>query len=173
MVDKESSRELIAEYYSNNRDELTAFVIKRINHVADAEDIVQNVFLRLLTSEKMITEVTLPCLVYTVARNLITDRMRHFSIVCSYEHEVKSAGERTADDTETICSAREVAEMMEQCAAHILSEGCRRIYFMNLCEGKKTAEISKELSVKYKSVEHQLGVARREMRNYISLRMAR
>ena len=80
MIERISSRKLVADYYRDNLAELRAFVRKSIVNDDGAEDIVQNVFLRLLTSEKMISEVTLPCLVYTVARNLITDRIRHFSI---------------------------------------------------------------------------------------------
>lgn len=173
MVNRESSGKLIADYYSSNRDELKTFILKRINNIADAEDIVQNVFLRLLTSEKMITEVTLPCLVYTVARNLITDRMRHFNIVSRYEHDVKGIVGLEANETESVYSVREMMELMERGATHILSDNCRKIYFMNVCDGMKTAEISQQLSINYKSVEHQLGIARKEMRSYIKLRMAR
>ena len=40
-----------------HRDELLAFVSSRLNSSMEAEDIVQNVFLRLLTTDKMITAV--------------------------------------------------------------------------------------------------------------------
>lgn|SRR5574344_56306 len=175
MVNRESSRKLIAQYYSSHIDELKAFIIKRIDNstVADAEDIVQNVFLRLLTSEKMITEVTLPCLVYTVARNLITDRMRHFNIVSRYERDVKGMISVETNETEALESAQEVMELMECGATHILSEDCRKIYFMNVCDGLKTAEISQQLALNYKAVEYQLSIARKEMRSYIKLKMAR
>ena len=64
---------LIETYYTDHRDELLAFVSSRLGGSEESEDIVQNVFLRLLTSDKMITAITLPALVYTMARNLITD----------------------------------------------------------------------------------------------------
>ena len=43
----------------------------------DGREGFQNIFLRLLQMDKMISSVTLPCLVYTVARNLICDYWRH------------------------------------------------------------------------------------------------
>ena len=67
---------LITDYYISHRDELLAFVSSRLGRSDFAEDIVQNVFLKLLTTDKMISEVTLPSLVYTIARNLIkTNRL--------------------------------------------------------------------------------------------------
>ena len=166
MIERNSSRKLVADYYRNNLAELRAFVRKSIVNDDDAEDIVQNVFLRLLTSEKMISEVTLPCLVYTVARNLITDRIRHFSIADRYEHFISHSRAYDDYDAESIYSAREIMEIMERGAAR-LSEKNRRIYMMNVCNGMKTAEISEALSENYKTVEHSLGVARKEVRKYM------
>ena len=62
---------VIETYYTVHRDELLAFVSSRLGGSDEAEDIVQNVFLRLLTSDKLITEITLPALVYTITRHLI------------------------------------------------------------------------------------------------------
>ena len=62
----EKNYSLIANYYITHREELLAYVSSRLSGNSVAEDIVQNVFLRLLTSDKMITETTLPALVYTV-----------------------------------------------------------------------------------------------------------
>lgn len=64
----------IADYYTFHYEELLAFVASRLHIYSDeAEDIVQNVFLRLLQTDRMITPITLPCLVYTMARHLICD----------------------------------------------------------------------------------------------------
>ena len=63
----------LTNYYVTHRDELLAYVSSRLGNSVEAEDLVQNVFLRLLTSDKMITDITLPALVYTIARNLIAD----------------------------------------------------------------------------------------------------
>ena len=63
----------LTNYYVTHRDELLAYVSSRLGNSVEAEDLVQNVFLRLLTSDKMITELTLSALVYTITRNLIND----------------------------------------------------------------------------------------------------
>jgi RNA polymerase sigma-70 factor (ECF subfamily) len=154
---------LITEYYISHRDELLAFVSSRLRGSDFAEDIVQNVFLKLLTTDKMISEVTLPSLVYTVARNLITDYYRRHTNYEEYEHYIKSQG---LSSQESVFSVREITERLERGLAR-LPENCREIYRMHIYGGMKVSEISQELGEGYKSVEHRLGFARKAMRQYL------
>ena len=154
---------LITEYYISHRDELLAFVSSRLRGSDFAEDIVQNVFLKLLTTDKMISEVTLPSLVYTVARNLITDYYRRHTNYEEYEHYIKSQG---LSSQESVFSIREITERLERGLAR-LPENCREIYRMHIYGGMKVSEISQELGEGYKSVEHRLGFARKAMRQYL------
>lgn len=154
---------LITEYYISHRDELLAFVSSRLGGSDFAEDIVQNVFLKLLTTDKMISEVTLPSLVYTVARNLITDYYRRHTNYEEYEHYIKSQG---LSSQESVFSVREITERLERGLAR-LPENCREIYRMHIYGGMKVSEISQELGEGYKSVEHRLGFARKAMRQYL------
>ena len=84
-----NNQHLITNYYITHRDELLAFVSSRLGGRAEAEDVVQNVFLRLLTNTKLITETTLPALVYTTARHMIFDIHRHRANVNDYEHYIR------------------------------------------------------------------------------------
>lgn len=154
---------LITEYYISHRDELLAFVSSRLRGSDFAEDIVQNVFLKLLTTDKMISEVTLPSLVYTVARNLITDYYRRHTNYEEYEHYIKS---QDLSSQESVFSVREITERLERGLAR-LPENCREIYRMHIYGGMKVSEISQELGEGYKSVEHRLGFARKAMRQYL------
>ena len=60
MEQKESKSNLIADYYSQHYDELMTYVSSHLQHADESEDIVQNIFVRLLQMDKMITPVTLP-----------------------------------------------------------------------------------------------------------------
>ena len=159
------SLSLIEAYYTNHRDELLAFASSRLGNTTEAEDIVQNTFLRLLTSDKMITPVTLPCLVYTIVRNQITDYYRRRSTFEEFEHYIKSSCHETAS-TDSIFSAREIVERMERGLLR-LPENCREVYRMHIYGGMKVSEISLELNEGYKSVEHRLGAARKVIRQYM------
>ena len=156
---------LITNYYIAHRDELLAYAVSRLGDCCLAEDIVQNVFLRLLTSDKVISEVTLPALVFAMTRNQVYDYFRHHSAVEQYEHYIKGVCSELTSD-ESILSAREVMEQMERGLAR-LPENCREIYRMHIYDGMKVGEISRALGEGYKSVEHRLGSARKAMRHYL------
>ena len=156
---------LIETYYRDHRDELLAFVSSRLGGAVEAEDIVQNVFLRLLTTDKMITEITLPALTYTIARNLISDYYRRRNTYEEFEHYIK----RSSDDyssMESVISAKELTELLERGLARI-PENFREIYRMHIYGGMKVGEISQILGEGYKSVEHRLGVARKALRSFL------
>ena len=159
------NKSLITNYYSSRRDELLAFVSSRLGGSCEAEDIVQNVFLRLLTTDKMITEVTLHALVYTTARNLIIDYYRRHTVFEEYEHYIKGmCSEETT--TESVFSAREIVEQMERGLTR-LPENYREVYRLHIYGGMKVGEISQQLGEGYKSIEHRLGTARKLMRQFL------
>ena len=156
---------LITNYYIVHRDELLAYAVSRLGDSRLAEDIVQDVFLRLLTSDKIISEITLPALVFAMTRNQVYDYYRHHTTVEQYEHYIKGVCSELTSD-ESILSAREVMEQMERGLAR-LPENCREIYRMHIYDGMKVSEISRELGEGYNSVEHRLGTARKAMRQYL------
>ena len=156
---------LIETYYTDHRDELLAFVSSRLGGSEESEDIVQNVFLRLLTTDKMITEVTLPALVYTITRNLITDYYRRRHTYEAFEHFIKGSSEED-DSMESVFSARELTELLERGLVRV-PENCREIYRLHINGGMKVSEISQTLGEGYKSVEHRLGTARKAVRQYL------
>ena len=156
---------LIETYYTDHRDELLAFVSNHLGGSEESEDIVQNVFLRLLTSDKMITAITLPALVYTMTRNLITDYYRRRHHYEEFEHFLKGSSEET-ESMESVFSASELTELLERGLARI-PENCREIYRMHIYGGMKVSEISLTLGEGYKSVENRLGTARKAVRQYL------
>ena len=159
------NKPLITNYYTTHRDELLAFVSSRLGGSCEAEDIVQNVFLRLLTTDKMITELTLPALVYTTARHLIIDYYRRHTVYEEYEHYIKGLCSETTT-TESVYSAHEIIEQMERGLAR-LPENCREVYRLHIYDGMKVGEISLQLGEHYKSIEHRLGAARKAIRQYL------
>jgi len=149
----------LTNYYVTHRDELLAYVSSRLGNSVEAEDLVQNVFLRLLTSDRMITDITLPALVYTIARNLIADFYRRRTHFEDYEHYLKNT-DSIDESAESILSIRDITEQLERGLARV-PENCREIYRLHVYGGMKVAEISQRLGEGYKSVEHRLGTARK------------
>lgn len=154
---------LIISYYTSHRSELLAFVGSRLGGATEeAEDIVQDVFLHLLTSDRMITAVTLPALVYTAARHRVTDYYRRRNSHEAYGHYLRDTG-GTGSSAESLLNIREMTEQLERGLARV-PERCREIYRMHVYGGMKAGEISRRLGEGYKSVEHRLGAARKAVR---------
>ena len=155
----------LTNYYVTHRDELLAYVSSRLGNSVEAEDLVQNVFLRLLTSDKMITDITLPALVYTIARNQINDYYRRRTHYEAYEHYLKNT-DSIDDSVSSVLNIRDITEQLERGLARV-PENCREIYRLHIYGGMKVAEISERLGEGYKSVEHRLGTARKMIRQHL------
>lgn len=144
---------------------MLAYASTRLGDYEDAEDLVQNTFLRILTSDLLVTEQTLHALVFTICRNLVTDYYRHRASRHEYEHYIQSSYDKGMS-IESVFYAADIVEAMERGMIHI-PEHCRNIYRMHILGGMRVSEISEQTGEKYKTVENRLGLARKQMRNYL------
>ena len=152
---------IISNYYAQHRDEIVDFITVRITDADEAEDMVQDLFLRLLRGHQLITPVTLPCLVYTMARHSIADYYRRRRVRDEYEHYRKNSD--SIGEMESVISARQLMERMERTLAR-LPEACGRIYRLHIYDGLKVSDIAQRLELPYKQVENRLGQARKAVR---------
>ena len=159
-----NNNQLISNYYAAHRDELLSFIAVRITNAIEAEDLVQNIFLRLLRGHHLITPDTLPALIYTMARHAVSDYYRRRRIYEEYEHYIKRSD--CTSEIESLISARQLMERMEHSLAR-LSEECRTVYRLHIYDGMKVSEISQQLSLPYKQVENRLGQARKTVRQQL------
>ena len=160
-----NKNKLISDYYTPHRAELLAYASSRLGDKDEAEDLVQNTFMRLLTTDKMLTEQTLPALVFTICRNLVSDHFRRCAFRHEYEHHIKGTGDDISS-MESVFFAADIVEQMERGLARIPADS-RDIYRMHILGGMRVSEISEQTGQKYKTVENRLGLARRQMRNYL------
>jgi RNA polymerase sigma-70 factor (ECF subfamily) len=160
-----NKQKLISHYYSVHRDELLAYASSRLGDKDEAEDLVQNTFLRLLTSNRLLTEQTLPALIFSICRNLINDYYRRHAFRYEYEHYIRREG-NTKISMESVLFAADIIERMERGLARI-PENCRTVYKMHILGGMRVSEISAETGEKYKTIENRLGLARRQMRQFL------
>lgn len=171
MKKLETKFTIIGKYYAEHFNDLHAFVVSRIKETDSADDIVQNVFIKLLSIDNMLTEDTLSRLVYTIARNLIYDYYRHKKYVNDYSYYIGTKTDVNNCDDSYKYSIDELIEVLD-CGIQRLNENQRKIYRMNVFEDLAVSEISKTLNMNYKSVENKLGSARKVIRKYMSKMLA-
>ena len=153
---------IITKYYAQHRGEIVDFIAVRLTDADEAEDMVQDLFLRLLRGHQLITPVTLPCLVYTMARHSIADYYRRRRVREEFEHYLIKNTD-SIGEIESIISARMLMERMERTLAR-LPEACGRIYRLHIYDGLKVSDIAQQLALPYKQVENRLGQARKAVR---------
>ena len=159
-----NNREIIECYYRDHQSELLAFVSSRLGGSNEAEDIVQDVFLRILLCSNPIMEATLPALAYTIARHLVNDYYRRHTCRTDYAHQLKAHA--PSDSAESVLSIREITEFLERGLLRV-PEQCRELYRMHVYGGMQVREIAQQTGDNYKSVEYRLGIARKEIRKYL------
>ena len=155
---------LISAYYAQHCDEIVGFIAVRIADTAEAEDLTQDIFLRLLSGHRLITPATLPALVYVMASHAVTNYYRRRRVRETYEHYLKNTD--STEEMASLISARQLMERMEHSLAR-LPEACQRIYRLHIYGGMKVSEIANELALPYKQVENRLGQARRTVRQQL------
>ncbi len=157
---------LISNYYAQHRDEIVQFIAVRIADADEAQDLVQDIFLRLLRGHQLITPITLSSLVYTMARHSVTDYYRHRRVYEEYEHYIKRSD--STEEMESIISAHQLMERMERSLAR-LPKACGHIYRLHIYDGLKVSDIAQQLTLPYKQVENRLGQARKHIRQQLRM----
>jgi len=160
-----SNQEIIEQYYRQHRDELLLFVSSRLGAGNGdlAEDMVQELFLRLLQGQRLIAVDTIGSLVITMARNMVADHFRHLYYQRAYEALARSAHAASYEEIEPIVYAHDLEKRIDHCINR-LPQMCAEVYRLHLYEGMRVSDISKALHQDYKAVEYRLGQARREVR---------
>ena len=163
---KMTSVQLIADSYTSYHRSVYLYICYRINNKEEAEDIAQDVFLRLMDYKQMLRPDTVKFFIYTISRNLVNDYLRrHYKkqeiTSYIYDHAITYTNE-----TESLIIAKELS-LLEKHKLRMLSDQRRKIYTMNRFEEKSISEISTELNISPRTVENHLFVSRKVVRDFI------
>lgn len=155
--------------YTAYHDRLLRYIQTRVNNEWDAENLAQDIWVRVLTSERALQADTLLPYLYTIARNLINDYLRrlyaakalHDEMACDFYDDA-------ADESmESSIYAGEIA-CLEQMRVECLPPMRRTIYVMSRYDDMCVADISSELSLSVRTVENHLRLGRKDVRTYLS-----
>ena len=133
-----------------------------------AEDIVQDVFIRLWEHWAFVNPNTIWSLLYTIARNMITDRIRRQYrqedfLSSFYYNEMKETGRNSVEEE---VQYHELEQIHER-AICTLSAKRRQIYKLSFNEELSCPAIAGQMSLSPRTVEGQLLIARKKVRAYL------
>ncbi len=157
------SSNVIATAYVDYYKKVYNYIACRINRPQEAEDLVQDVFLRLLGYQPMIQTETVKYFIFTIARNIVTDYIRHYYVrqqaaVCLYEQAITYTNE-----TEEKILTADLANMELAILENFPSQRMK-IYRLSRYNEKSVDEIAEDLQLSPRTVENHLFLGRKLMR---------
>jgi RNA polymerase sigma-70 factor (ECF subfamily) len=162
-------------------EEIYHIHFKRVFHFAnsftlevqDAEEITQDVFMKLWQKRSTIDiDKNLSNLLFTMAKNLVIDKMRHYTFV---KKGLKIMGETqqlytiNSNNTEHLVNYYELSEIISK-LVNQLPDGRRTIYKLNREKGFKYHEIADFLNISQGTVEKQMSLALKTLSNTLKMK---
>jgi RNA polymerase sigma-70 factor (family 1) len=174
-------KRLFEEIYVTHYARMKRFAIQYVLREEDAENIVQDVFLNLWEQQfYYMSQTNLFAFLFTATKNRCIDFLRHKTIVRrtaeklidEYNLQLKMKLQSLEAFDEKIFSEPNI-ETLVQKAIDSLPERCRKIFIMSKLDGKKQKDIATELNISINTVENQMAIAykklRESLRDYIPL----
>ena len=146
--------------------QLCAYAVRFLNDQDDAEEIVQEVFVRVWQKREQIDiNYSIKSYLYQSVRNASLNHIKHDRVVREHEQYELSMG-NVKDESDTLVTSE--LEMRIHDAIEALPEERRRIFIMSRDEGLKYKEIAEKLNISVKTVENQIGRALKSLRAELS-----
>ena len=73
-----TSPQLIADSYERYHFSVYLYIYNKVNNKEEAEDLSQDVFVRLMDYKQMLRPDTVKFFIYTISRNLVNDYLRRY-----------------------------------------------------------------------------------------------
>jgi len=157
-------RLIFDQYYETIR----SFAYYKTGDVDLADDIVQEVFLKLWTNLKNVKEETVKALLYTIASNTIKNYFKHQKVV--YNFQKQDLNNDTEDEADSNLRQDELNKKIQDTLAKI-PEKAREVFLMNRIEGLTYADIAERLGLSVKSIEKRMSEALTILRSRISYKL--
>ena len=165
-----NQRQMIADFYTRHHAELVNFAISRLGNREESEDLVQDVFIKMMSFEGMINEETIKSFAFTIAANKIKDYLRRRIFRHKMEENAKYEMELQYSHVERVVEYHDTLRMVNDSMAR-LSPACAKVYRMSLFEDMTTGDIAQETNVSKRTVESQLFTSRKQVRAMLSMAM--
>lgn len=144
------------------------FIYGLIKSESDAEELAQDIFVRIWTNRDAIDpKKNFTTYIYVSARNAALNFLKKRLVRSSYTQEQLHIGNET-DNPEEGFFAREI-DLLIQMSVSKMPDRRKRIYEMSRNEGLTNDEIALRMNISKKTVENQLSLALKELREVVSL----
>ncbi len=160
---KQGNAQALKRLFHLHYKPLCTYVVQFTKSMPEAEDIVQGIFVRLWASRETLTNVASPkAYLYRSAHNAYIDKFRkskkESTLLETLKYEALSS-QLEEDDTLLQQRIAKTKNLIDG-----LPKRCKEIVLLSKQEGYKNREIAEKLGISIKTVEAQLGVAFKKIR---------
>jgi RNA polymerase sigma-70 factor (ECF subfamily) len=151
-----TKEELFRQYFEAYFERLFLYAFTLVRNNAEAKDIAQSSFIKLWEKRADVEfETSARSYLYTTVYHLSLNAARNTRLRNRHHQTLKAAA---ASVTEYNPEEKELRERIVR-AVEQLPPRCKEVFLKSRMEGKKYAEIAKELDISEKTVEVQMGKA--------------
>jgi RNA polymerase sigma-70 factor (ECF subfamily) len=160
---KRSDSAAFRSAFDSFQAKLFAFIRYKLGDSAVAEDILQEVFIKLWENRHQLKEdLSLKSYLYTIANNLALNHLRHTKIVVRFQQEQKSE-QQIGDSVHDELVKREIRENLLR-TIEKLPEKNRMVFMLSRFDDLSYREIAEQLEISIKTVESHMGKALKLLR---------
>lgn len=155
--------QLFKQYYQ----ELCRYCVRYVKQETVAEEIVQDVFVKLWQMQKR-TEVktSLRAYLYTAVKNTALNYLKSQFARQQFEDQDQDHLRLTTDNTREALDFEELSKLVTE-AVESLPPQCRTIFELSRSGGYTYHEISQKLDISPKTVENQMGIALKKLKEFL------
>jgi RNA polymerase sigma-70 factor (ECF subfamily) len=163
-MDSGSFKNIFDKYYDNIRN----FLYYRSGNIETAEDLLQDVFLRLWENKEKIREESVGGYLYTIAANLIKNHYRRNEI--SYQFINSLTQKNNSESPEFLMEMQEFDHRLQQTLAAMPGKS-RDVFLMNRIDGLTYGEIADRLQLSIKAVEKRMHKALLFLKEHLDIKI--
>ncbi len=160
---KQSDDLALKDFFALHYKPLCVYALQFTKNMPDAEDIVQNVFVKLWERrEEIVIKTSVKAYLYRTVYNSYLDTFRNGKKKNAFLDTLRNEAlsyQMDNDDTDTQKIIDHVKVLVNE-----LPKGCKEILLLSKWEGYKHKEIAEKLNISVKTVESQLRIAFRKIR---------
>lgn len=157
-------------FFKENYSALCRFAYSFMKDVDDAEEVVQNTFVKLWKSKELV-ETSVKAYFYKSVRNACLNQKKHIEI----REEYKGDNKRLLDEGGNLEAEVEANELKEKINRAIdkLPVQRKKVFVLSRFDGLKYKEIATKMGISPKTVENHMGITikflKEELKDYLHL----
>lgn len=138
----------------------------------DAEEIVQNVFLKMWENKEQLNRVTnINGYMYSMIKNACLDHLKHVKVKLGYaQTQIQEKAAINYNFLKDDAASKLIEKELEQKildSVDLLPGKCKEVFMKNRMDGLKRSEIAKELGISLKTVDNHISKALKHMKVHL------